>query len=70
MLCDGSLDAPSASEWTQEKDGTLVRTVCLPGGADMEECLRQVGGFNDAEIAEIVERHPTVPDIEIMLLER
>jgi hypothetical protein len=58
----------SASPWTRQPDGTLERVIWLPGDANMAECLNQVGGFSDAEIGEIVERHPLVPVFEIILL--
>ena len=77
ILCIGGLEAPSVGDpqspggsvWSREPDGTQMRTIWLPGGADMAECLRQVGGFKEEEMAQIAAHDPIVPEFEIMTLE-
>jgi len=71
ILCDDSIDKPAAREWERcESEGMLTRTVFLPGGQLMEECLRQIGDYSEEEIREIVNQDPIVPAFEIIMLDR
>jgi hypothetical protein len=67
VICiEGAKDASEASEWTQDRDGTLERVIWLTPGSVLTEGLRSVGGFSSNELEEIAAIGPEfVPDFEI-----
>ncbi len=72
FCCEDWIAEPSATEWAKEgPNGQLSRIVRFPGGASMEESLRRLGGYSEAEIRAAVEQCPVLPDhFEMMTCER
>ena len=63
--------SPSTSEWrTSAKDGTIGRVISIPEGMTLENGLRALGGYSEAELAQAAEFSPEPLKASAMLMMR